>query len=547
MRVGAGNLDFYRVSHSASGQPRRLFLTKYIPQPFHAWWFRESELVASTPDDDLRMIDIDPTKLAVDYRATHANWFAQDEVQLFARDPVEAFLYLKDPNTYLTDQEWRAETGLRLPQGVALTYPPQPTQPLATNGVDFATPPVVALVPDVTQFWGNNVPDGPGAAPNGKGSIKAARVVNHGLCSAELPYVTGDVAKPGLLEQIDLTFFFGMIDAVRSMDGCTDVIRRYSHWTPLLRQQEDKEDGQHGVVLFDGSYATKGHANDQVDIRVWYTLRLYDGLLSVESGVNEGIGVSGSFAPLVAGVLQSALSTPAAIVPQGGRPVPQQANLAGKILEASWAQQEYHGLDLSSDQNLITDECHPDPAAVVFGGAPGSVPVVPYDATDPLDSSKTCLHFLKNQIEAAAFATGGMQLIPPLTANEQEVIKKTVRATYERDGRTFYKHVVCRPVQKPAPGDEGKSRCEYIVRARRLVAHPNAAELVFLDSDRELANPTFPVWLILSAGTPHTDLVSKLCSRQPQAIDSQRPFYARPFTSVYGNYLLAPHQGSPCL
>ncbi len=77
-KPGAGNLNFYHVVPGGPFAPptQQLFLTKYLPQPFFGWFFTDSELVASAPADDLRIIDLDPTQLALDYRATHQNWWA---------------------------------------------------------------------------------------------------------------------------------------------------------------------------------------------------------------------------------------------------------------------------------------------------------------------------------------------------------------------------------------------------------------------------------------------------------------------------------------
>ena len=121
------------------------------------------------------------------------------DVQLFARDPQEHFdtLHSLVPCTFpeedecacsgpLHELQWQFETTLpQLPFGVVTSVP-------------SSAPVDLDLMP--SQFWGSATPSGPGAAPNGDGSVKAARLYDHGACSLNVSLVE-------LLDDVNDDFF----------------------------------------------------------------------------------------------------------------------------------------------------------------------------------------------------------------------------------------------------------------------------------------------------------------------------------------------------
>jgi hypothetical protein len=62
--------------------------------------------------------------------------------------------------------------------------------------------------------------------------------------------------------------------------------------------------------------------------------------------------------------------------------------------------------------------------------------------------------------------------------------------------------------------DADISRCEYVIPAKRVVVTPDQLELVFLDNDKEIGNPAYPIYLIAKNLNPLGN-GSPLCDRAP--------------------------------
>ncbi len=93
---------------------------------------------------------------------------------------------------------WSAEWAFgRSPLVAAMMYPPQSNLTTYVNGNSSNPPDFIAGVVPI-DFW-NFTPTGPGAAPDGSGSIKAVKIVNHGTCGAFEAYQHPDGS--GLLQQ----------------------------------------------------------------------------------------------------------------------------------------------------------------------------------------------------------------------------------------------------------------------------------------------------------------------------------------------------------
>ena len=56
--------------------------------------------------------------------------------------------------------------------------------------------------------------------------------------------------------------------------------------------------------------------------------------------------------------------------------------------------------------------------------------------------------------------------------------------------------------------------CEYIVPAKRLNTYPDGIEAVFVDDDREVSNPAYPVYL-LDRFSATTGSPARLCTHAP--------------------------------
>jgi len=253
VRAGYGDLQFGTTTPLPSGGNAAVVrLDLFLTSPFYEWDFRGTQLTGNpiagtTSGFDLTQATLDPNAnpfnpLFVQYSNNHAFWrtlgtrrlisrqiATQHEVDLFARDPEEQYAAFATTVTSRSPESaaWVVAVDPNsgeVPASAVLDYPPQvdwefagaslgSQEQLATGGRVLTHTP---LAP--TDFWPSGItPAAPGSLPLanppdpgfpvGAGSVKAARVVNHGLCSKFTPYVTGDPVNPGLFELVDPFFF----------------------------------------------------------------------------------------------------------------------------------------------------------------------------------------------------------------------------------------------------------------------------------------------------------------------------------------------------
>lgn len=496
VRAGGSFLEFGdREPNPLGGSPQKVVrLSHFAGSPFFQWDFRDWQLEGNRRPGDLLDFVLPAAALPhtfdanlfARYSSSHAFWtslsstegaqrplWTQHEVLLFARDPVEHERYLRtflSPNDFNNPNfpsRWRAEwTHALVPDVATMWYPPQANWSGASVDADLYT----------ERFWGNQVPDGPASAPAGSGSVKTAKVINHGLCSRSIPYYTGstDPTKQGLLEQVAAGVPRLIAAGVFEDYPCAGVIKRWLHVAPFLDLTTEKEDAQHGGffvnfsvqfnVIFGGGPNLLVHAAEH--------LKLLDGRLTTAGEdlfmMGAGTGANDALRPLRI-ALERAMDGPM-------RPSDTPKTFAQGVWQAADQLQVYVGINLA----------HPgEPTDMCTQRAPGDETVLPNPA-----ATDTCGAFWDrlNQDVKAALSDVGTTL--GLSAAEKAQVEDTLNATEVRGNTAVLRNFRC---VKPASATEG--HCEYILRAKRLNVLPDAAELVFVDDTREVSNPTYPVWL----------------------------------------------------
>jgi len=277
------------------------------------------------------------TAININGASTGIPYWNQHEVLLFARDPVEMnatfrsyaqtrlTLFGDDPSTVNpansgqvkqdlaqifgpgtpTDPgDWRLEwhncqvpagsnsscNGASMPDAATMFYPPQPGWQTTDLSVPQVSVPLTASV-SPTNFWGTLTPIGPGAAPahEYQGSIKAAKVINHGICSSAQPYITPD--GKGILEQLANKL---PIAVAAGIDSGENVEARWLNLAPFLDFTTDVEDAQLGGFFLNfnvqanikiGGIFTGGGPNAFYhDAHRW---RLFDGRLTTDGATSS--------------------------------------------------------------------------------------------------------------------------------------------------------------------------------------------------------------------------------------------------------------------
>ena len=195
-------------------------------------------------------------------------------------------------------------------------------------------------------------------------------------------------------------------------------------------------------------------------------------------------------------------------------------------------------MDLTADQSLVLTPCVQDRNGI------DRVPVVVTNPISPKEV-RACINWVRGSLEKDA-ATAGSKLPTPLSADELLTMQASMEETYvdQDDGKSYYKNLRCNN-RASSLG----SRCEYILRAKRVNVLPDGPELVFLDTNREVVNPVFPIWLILSGtGTVGTPPFSdRICTTKPRPMDVNTPYYNRAFSTVRRGKAVYQHQTSICL
>ena len=479
---GNGHLSFLELPQGD------IFLSKFVPEPLTGLAWHGTDIIGSL---DLANKGLGPAapQIEVRYRLSNPDFAAQHEVLLFARDPEETFQVLQQ---MLDDSNgWSKEVSPEnLPVALTAVYPPNNS---------FVSQQEIHVFPSVSDFWPPPVaPSGPGTRPQGFASIKAARVVNHGLCSNELQIST-------ILEQVSDAVWGKFQEGIQHETNCITQIRQWSHATSFLHQTTDLEPAQFGGFFLNFAFRTIDKhptiKDDYIKFNVDYWFRLRDGRLSAELTYNLSQADGGFGDSIAAGLFPGLLN-----------------DVGAGIFQQADASQQYHGLDLTKEQDLDVYPCK-------LQGVGRD------DPTLPADESPSACQMLIDRITNDALL-GGATLTPPLNSNERAAVSETVKRSVIVNGKPNFENLRCAKLKSGLPGE---GRCEYVLRAKRLNAFPDEVELVFLDGNRELANPAYPIWLALQhARTQGLIGDNPLCSRQPVTT----PTANRPFVSAHRGYAL---------
>ena len=572
VRTGESVLEFGQLGSGDpfnGGSPDAIYLQYWLGSPFDHWGYRGKSLVNDalyTPGTltnvtttkqpwDLTAVALVPSfKNFVKYQSVHAYWHVagaaidpggppanirtlatQHEVLLFARDPEEHFQTLSQIRDQLLPQPYPNPPALipltqgfrkeflasRLPDAASLVYPPQPNWNTRPPFVSNPGPVPVLAQYATANFWGNwgngVVPIGPAAAPfdpEGPGSVKAVHVINHGLCSQQVPYLdTVDAdgnAKSGLFPLVGPAFFPSVEKklAESPLGSTATMWLSRSNVASFLHATTDREDAQHGGFFFNfdvnltadldwpipnfSGYAELGHA---------YEFKLLDGRLTVEPYRDYGQVLTNIFGlpeTFLQSAFDDALTQSLLVAPS---PSASADSLASVVFQEADKQQEWEGIiggadGLPCDPRAPGDETIPvalDPSAGVCGGF------------------ITWISLALRASVTGAGAIAGQRLGIPASAFNQ-LWETTALATMVNPhdpgnpADQVYKNFRCVPRKSKTDGTTA-NRCRYVMPARRLNVLPDGVELVFVDDDKEYTNPAFIPYLIAL----NFDKTAKLC------------------------------------
>ncbi|CAN5624620.1 hypothetical protein BH09MYX1_BH09MYX1_63120 [soil metagenome] len=528
IRVGGSLLDFGTVS-PAAGQVTRLSLTP--GSPFFHWDFRDWALVGNrlgatdvAPLDPFQLPAfglhdpyLEPNQtfgVFARYDSQHAFWvtlleqfemYNQHEVLLFLRDPREqtakmrAFLPQYGTLADLVTQfpsDWQALWAPTLVPGSAtFVYPPQ--RGWNGNDPEAQTTTPVTVSPVVQQMFGNSSYVGAAAEPQGTGSIKAVKVINHGLCSQAAPYFHRDPVtqvENGLLDLVAGEFPKAFATSVLA-DHCPtgNVESLWTTVSPWLDFTQEKEDAQLGGFLLNLAVdvrVTVFQAGPRMVPRSIHQWRLLDGRLTVNGEMLVTANNDGTDADPSIRALSLALTrTPDAALSANDA----GGTLAGSIFHASDEKLAYAG-DIGYTACDVTQSDD------------GRIPV----PTLPVSQCRGLYTDFLTKVTGAIANVGPILGIDSIGA--QQVVE-TLNATEVKNKQTVSKNFRCVRRAQNAAANEGT--CEYVLKAKRLNILPDAVELVFIDDQKEYSNPTYLLWLHLLdlkfAGGATATAIQKLC------------------------------------
>jgi hypothetical protein len=548
VRGGTSALDFGLFENVVGrGEQPVVRLQLFLASPFFHWDFRDTALVGNrlAPGTGTFLGTFDLARVSLglrpfaQYTSDHAYWeqltdrreiWRQHEVVLFARDPVEMIRLhrgLVHDNDHANPSavparwrdEWRAE---RIPDARTMWYPPQKGWDTVWDNGDPNRPPQPVLARlGRHDFWGGNTPEGPGALPDGEGSIKAAKVYDHGLCGREMPYVTGNPNAPGLLEAVaKLVPEFIARSFFNGGYSCAAVERRWLHAAPFLDFTTPKEDAQLGGFFLNMNlqFQVVFNGGPNLVLHGAHGFQLFDGRLTVASTSlymeGSGTGSDGAKLDLLRGLYRG-LDRPL-------RPSEDATTMAGAVFKEADKQQAYRG-------DFGTTAC--------MERAPG-------DESVEIAPGGECESFVQILDGNLTQAINNLGAALGLTAEERVQLRNdTMLGSRVDGGRTVYKNIRCAAGPRSDTSQRAEGVCEYRLPAKRILGLPDAVKLVFVDDRKEIANPAYPIWLHaldLSATAPQA--YEKLCgSFREQTPGSS---FVRPFPSVSKD-LLRYRCGSP--
>jgi hypothetical protein len=499
VRGGTSALDFGLFENVVGrGEQPVVRLQLFLASPFFHWDFRDTALIGNrlAPGTGTFLGTFDLARVSLglrpfaQYTSDHAYWeqlterreiWRQHEVVLFARDPVEMSRMhrgLVHDNDHANPSavparwrdEWRAE---RIPDARTMWYPPQKGWDTVWDNGDPNRPPQPVLARlGRHDFWGGNTPEGPGALPDGEGSIKAAKVYDHGLCGMEMPFVTGDPNNLGLLEQIAKLVPEFIAKDLMQRSSTHKLERRWLHVAPYLDFTTHKEDAQLGgfflnmnlqfQVIFDGGPNLTLHGA--------HAFQLFEGRLTV-AGDNLYMASSGTGSEEAKDSLMRGLYR---VMDRPLRPSDRPRTMAEAIFQEADKLQVYRA-DVGSYP--CTERAPADETVELI--TPGS----------------PCYTFVTQLQDDVQNAIASLSSALGLTGEEStQLVHETLLGTTVVGGSTVYKNIRC-AAPPHAPDVRAEGVCEYRLPAKRLLVLPDAVKLVFLDEKKEVSNPVYPIWL----------------------------------------------------
>jgi hypothetical protein len=256
-------------------------------------------LASPLPGRSLSDIPFDSTAgVQMRYRST-SPFTEQDEIVMFSRDTEEMYqsvtttlVQYAQSNSLAYQVQILPNT---LPSAATYSYPPSSGFPSFTFVGEMLTTPA---------FFGTFAPAGAAAEPDGSGSIKAVRVVQHGRCSHEYKYVNPapTPTEPSVLDTFIDRFVTALNDNVHQVVSSSTVNFSFREQLGFQHETEDREDSQWGGFW----WFAKASPSDGGLIRfnVPYFPYLLDGRVSLLPTVSA-LFLSGTNAAITSPILGS--------------------------------------------------------------------------------------------------------------------------------------------------------------------------------------------------------------------------------------------------
>ncbi len=469
-------IEFYREPQQS------LIVGKTVLSPASRAWSGSAEL------NDL------PQTPTQDVRARFVSTSGAGEVNLFAFDPAEAARMLQSI-------DW----------GVAGSEPPLPLQyygPLPAGFYDAYTAntchnwdvlwdvitskgvladtramrPGLAGIPEMTlelspsAFWATGVAEGQASAPTGTGSVKAVRLLNHGVCSARRPILET------ILQPVVNAFFDKLVESVADNVSADDLLVHFIHATAYVGSDQGSP---HGGFVLDFSV--------EIGVPIVFsTIELcatasYE-LFLPESGAERGLLRVRPTVHSISGHPDQAIDLYKALIEDVPKEFAKMAD-AEQILDPLE--------DVGEDNVVLSVPC--------FLG------------------TADCNALLDGFFDA--IRKGGETESIGLS-DEEIVALQNLISEPDPSSNTGLKHWRCVGAAPPNPvtGHPGSPGvCKLVVRAKRLNVYPDEFELVWFDG-KELDNPAYAVFVAAVGAT----IADEICNAPPNEPTGS---FSRPFAT----------------
>jgi hypothetical protein len=366
---------------------------------------------------------------------------------------------------------------------------------------------------ETRDFLGTTLPLGEAAAPGLTGSIKAARVYDHGLCSATAAFGRGfDPLGCGLWVTVADSLYGGFKQSVANTGfpgSELDPIAfsDYTHvWTRLThspgRGATQVDDGftvdfQWGIHYQNDFPAFPTDVN--VHGTAVYSLSLdSNGVLSANETGLEFLFATGTGSDKVRNDLNAALTI---TLPEEFDAAARQAQAVVVPAFPSMCPQQCE---------RVKPDCGPSYNELVnaIAAAQGVLGLSSTEVDDLIASI--------SDSSGLALKQGQWLCAPPPPASSCS------------SGMNMGGGDTCKANGGTAP-DPSTPVCQFVVPAKRLNVYPNEAELVWFDTEEEFHNPAFALF-IATFGAPDGSGASareQLCAFKPEG-----PFFTRPLGAV---------------